>query len=140
MAVLFFFVCRFQGFEGSAAFNSSMANVNALAPMRTCADSSAASVGDDGGQDTCSVAGSTAAGAVDAGTSTFEDVTIADDAIAKLSRASLNRDTTGQPFFLAVVGAPYYAVDKRTDNYSRVLTTDLSLDWLSGRGWAAWPR
>ena len=43
-----------------------MANVNALAPMRTCSDSTA--VGDDD----CGVEGSTADGDVPEGTHTFE--------------------------------------------------------------------
>lgn len=67
-----------------------MACVNALAPMRPCDGSS------------CSVAGASAAGDVPPGVHTFEDRTIAEDALVKLAAAVDNYNRTGQPFFLAV--------------------------------------
>jgi len=75
--------------------NTSMSNVNALAPMRNCD-----SIG--GSTDTCSVAGASKAGDVPAGTFTFEDRTVAEDGILKMRTAAANKASSGQPFFLAV--------------------------------------
>lgn len=75
--------------------NSSMACVNALAPMRDCASTS-------NGSDSCSVASASKAGDVPPGVFTFEDRTIAEDGIAKMRGAAANLQATGQPFFLAV--------------------------------------
>lgn len=75
--------------------NASMSNVNALAPMRQCAD------GIPPASDGCAVP-ATKQGDVEPGTFTFEDRTIADDALAKLRIAADNRKSGGQPFFLAV--------------------------------------
>lgn len=76
--------------------NSSMYCVNALAPMRPCDTRQPPAV------DGCSVAGSDLDGNVPPGTHTFEDRTIAEDAIDKLRRAAANYRSTGQPFFSAV--------------------------------------
>jgi iduronate 2-sulfatase len=72
--------------------NWSMANVNALAPMRGC---------DGGGSGGCSV-NATAEGDVAPDTFSFCDRTIGDDAVLKLGAAAANRAATGQPFYLAV--------------------------------------
>ena len=70
--------------------------VNALAPMRPCTTANPPA------DDTCSVPGSDLDGNVPPGTHTFEDRTIAEDAIDKLRRAAANYRSTGQPFFSAV--------------------------------------
>jgi arylsulfatase A-like enzyme len=74
--------------------NNSMTNVNALAPMRGC-DSTAT-------PDSCSVKAASRAGDVPAGVFSFEDRTIAEDAIAKLQAGAAHRQESGDPFFLAV--------------------------------------
>jgi iduronate 2-sulfatase len=74
--------------------NSTMASVNAMAPMRDC---------NTGTQDdSCSVAGASLNGDVPVGTFTFCDRTVRDDAIAKLDIAAQNLQSTGTPFLLAV--------------------------------------
>ncbi len=77
----------------SFAGKFSMANVNALAPMRPCEGT---------GSSPCSI-NATAEGAVDP-TTTFRfcDEIIGDDAIAKLRIAAAERKSAGTPFFLAV--------------------------------------
>lgn len=78
-----------------SAGNTSMAAVNALAPMRPCSSA-------PGGGDTCSVPGDTDGNPTKPGTFTFCDRSVRDDALQKLAAAAANRAATGQPFFLAV--------------------------------------
>jgi len=80
------------GGGSSASPLASMANVNALAPMRACGGA---------GADGCSV-NATPAGDVPPGTPGFCDRIIADDAVAKLRAAAAVRRGGGAPFFLAV--------------------------------------
>jgi iduronate 2-sulfatase len=70
--------------------NGSMANVNAVAPMRPC-------------EATCSIAGNAAGDVADPRTTfRFCDRIIGDDAVLRLRQAAANRAASGQPFFLAV--------------------------------------
>jgi iduronate 2-sulfatase len=69
--------------------NTSLANVNSIAPMRPC------NVG------SCSI-NAAKNGDVPDGTFQFCDRLIGDDAVVKLTNAATNFKTTGQPFFMAV--------------------------------------
>jgi len=77
--------------------NGSMANVNAVAPMRPCVSYGAGAIDGDG----CSV-NATKEGDVPPGVFALCDRIIREDAVPKLQRAIDNRQATGQPFFMAV--------------------------------------
>jgi arylsulfatase A-like enzyme len=74
-------------------FNSSLSNVNSIAPMRPCEDSNGS----------CSIPANLSGDVENPKTSfRFCDRIIGDDAVLKLRLASDNLNTTRQPFFLAV--------------------------------------